>query len=133
MTVQVKGQHILQETVERYLLLLPEYQPEGMLQYLRSYPDEYPLELALQICREHQLYEAEAYLQQRIGGSVRALHLLLAALNEATGRLAVAVEERGAKWSDTNSAVVAALLKANGQNPHTDGYFCACCFLLYAL
>ena len=96
-----------------------------MLRYLRSYPDEYPLELALQICREHQLYEAEAYLQQRIGGSVRALQLLLAALSEATGRLAVVVADTGATWSDTNSMVVAAQL--NGEslfgiegNPHSE-------------
>jgi len=75
-----KGQ-ILSETHRQYLSLLCEYAPDEVLEYLRANPNDYSLELALELVQLHGLHEAEAYVQERSGNVKAALEFHLKALD----------------------------------------------------
>lgn len=81
-----------------------------------------------QVCREANLYEAEAHLQQRVGGSNRALDLLLRALEIANQQLAMAWREAEtdsslAPWAVPGASAVRALLEEGSSHGKMEQVF----------
>ncbi len=66
---------------ELYVDLLCEFAPHDVLPYLSSW-DEYPLDICLKKCQEHEVMDATAFLLERTGNIPRAMELLLAAIED---------------------------------------------------
>lgn len=80
---EVAGHEYHMQMVE----LFAEYEPQGLLQFLRG-SERYPLEEALEVCQRRGLMEEEAYLLGRAGRVGEALRVLL----ERVGDVGRAVE-----------------------------------------
>lgn len=68
----------------RQLSLYGKYAPQQLLAFLKGSP-HYPLELALEVCREHGLVEEQVYVLGRMGAHREALALMLGSLQDIKG------------------------------------------------
>jgi len=65
-----------------YVELLAVHAPERMYAYLSSHEGGYSIERCLELCREHGIADATAYLLEQTGDSVGALKLMLGTLRD---------------------------------------------------
>jgi hypothetical protein len=86
--------------------LFAEYEPSGLLPFLRS-SERYPLEEALSVCQQQGLLEEEAYLLGRAGRVENALHILLEKVGDVERAVAFAAEYQDPKlWEELVSFVL---------------------------
>ena len=70
----------------RQLSLYGKHAPHQLLAFLKGSP-HYPLELALEVCREHELVQEQVYVLGRMGAHREALGLMLGSLKDIKGAI----------------------------------------------
>lgn len=83
----LKDAHIASKFHELQVSLYSEYAPNLLLPFLRQ-SIHYPLEKALTICEQRDLYEAMVFILGRMGNAKKALELLI----DKIGKIAEAVD-----------------------------------------
>mmetsp|Transcript_33997 Transcript_33997/g.73317 ORF Transcript_33997/g.73317 Transcript_33997/m.73317 type:complete len:576 (+) Transcript_33997:1-1728(+) len=90
---------ITMEVQETYIKLLCLYQKDEVYNFLCSH-DEYTLELCLELCKQHGLSDAVAYLLERMGDVGGALNLFIETLDRRLIELNAAFEKDGDEDGD---------------------------------
>ncbi|GBG24707.1 Vacuolar protein sorting-associated protein 8-like [Hondaea fermentalgiana] len=70
-------------SVVRFVELLCRFEPDEVLRFVRDRDGLFPLDTVLEICKEHKVRDAAAFLLERTGDTTGALHTILASLGDA--------------------------------------------------
>lgn len=71
-----------EHSIVRFVELLCQFEPRGVLRFMRDNDGLYPLDLVLDICKAYNVRDAAAFLLERIGDTTAALLTILSSFED---------------------------------------------------